>query len=552
MALTEAEELELLELEEAEAKAAAPAPMSPLKSGALGAAEGFTFGFADEMAGAGSAYTGVPGNTASEKAVHLITDPEARRKVMSDYLAARDMTRGGLHQARKDNPKAFFAGEVAGTVPSMFIPGAGQANAGRVTAQMAALGALQGLGSSEADLTKGDVGGAARDTGIGAGIGLLTHGATEGVIKPIARGARDLVAPAGAFVRRRGGQVLEKLAGLNPKLARLLRREGSQVFEDTAGTPESVNAAVGGIQDVIEKARREAGESLGAVKEGLGLNETLEQKAQRIAREGTRELTTPEVVRQTLGALDPAAPKGPESMANLVKLRQSIDDLLTFSKKGLKPVASEEEAVLSQLRSRINERLEGITAPTLEKSAMGAASSVPGPRDPVGKRLRDAERAFAETADTTERLTPKFETTPKAVSTVKAQLDEGLRSVDPDVRDLGNLPGGADALKKAKNEVARFLLEGADPEPGGGTASLLAQTLGLTPQRAGRLIALLEGPRAAELTAKFPGLTKAAQALQRAAARGPQAVATTNYLLQQQDSEYRALMQELQNDRSGE
>lgn len=98
----------------------------------LGAADALTFGFHDEMVGAADAARG------------------------GDYEASRDSLRARAHRAAELAPEATAAGEVAGSVPYMAIPGASaEASFGRRLAIGGAtggvMGAAGGIGRSEAE-----------------------------------------------------------------------------------------------------------------------------------------------------------------------------------------------------------------------------------------------------------------------------------------------------------------------------------------------------------------------------------------------------------------
>lgn len=158
MALSEAEELELLELEEAEYQASKAASknntpevpsVSKMESGIRGGAQGLSFGFADEITG-------------------------ALESLLSDktYQQARDESRAAYEAASQANPITYGTGQVAGAIAPALLTGGG--SVATSIGSLAAQGAAQGLGSSEADLTEGDVLGAAKDAAIGGTIGAVT------------------------------------------------------------------------------------------------------------------------------------------------------------------------------------------------------------------------------------------------------------------------------------------------------------------------------------------------------------------------------------------
>lgn len=146
---------------------------SKIESGIRGLAQGATFGLADEV-------TGAVGSLKS-----LFTD----EKLGDAYRRERDESRENYDKAEKENPGTYIAGQLA----SALIPGTGAlgtigraGEAASIGTKLigaaktgAALGGLQGLGSSTADLTKGDVKAAAEDTATGAAIGGVLGGVTD-------------------------------------------------------------------------------------------------------------------------------------------------------------------------------------------------------------------------------------------------------------------------------------------------------------------------------------------------------------------------------------
>jgi hypothetical protein len=150
---------------------------SVVESGVRGAAQTASLGFADEI-------------TAGVLAVKAKAsgDPRPFEEI---YRSERDDSRKKYQAAQEANPNAYMAGEGAGIVGSMLVPGLGELGAaktlGGAVVGGAALGAAQGLGSSEADLTKGDFGGAAIDTGLGALVGGAAGAVGHGVGKVVDR-----------------------------------------------------------------------------------------------------------------------------------------------------------------------------------------------------------------------------------------------------------------------------------------------------------------------------------------------------------------------------
>ncbi|CAM4463403.1 hypothetical protein [Vibrio agarivorans] len=138
-----------------------------------GVSQGATFGFADEMSG------GVRG---------LINTIFGEGSLGDNYREARDESRANVAAANEAAPAAGIAGEVVGGVGAA-LPAAPATGVGLGSnlLNLARVGAVEGgiaaLGGSEADLTQGEVGQAAIDTGVGAAIG--------GLAAPVIGGAAD-------------------------------------------------------------------------------------------------------------------------------------------------------------------------------------------------------------------------------------------------------------------------------------------------------------------------------------------------------------------------
>ena len=138
--------------------------VSKLESGARGLAQGASMGFSDEIVGGVEALW--------DKAVN--GDEQSLKEL---YQKHRDESRAANKAASEANPVSYGAGQVGGAIGTAFVPGLGGAN----ITKLGALGATQGLGSSEADLTEGDLSGAARDTAIGGATGLAIGGAGKAI-----------------------------------------------------------------------------------------------------------------------------------------------------------------------------------------------------------------------------------------------------------------------------------------------------------------------------------------------------------------------------------
>lgn len=157
--------------------------VSQLESGIRGLAQGATLNLADEGAG-------VLGAIKS-----LVTD----ESLADAYRRERDESRENYKSAEEANPKTFMAGGLAsGLIPGMgALGGAAKLAKGASALQKigagvkvgTALGALGGVGSSEADLTQGEYKDFAKDVGTSAAVG----GAFGGSLNALTEGAGSVV-----------------------------------------------------------------------------------------------------------------------------------------------------------------------------------------------------------------------------------------------------------------------------------------------------------------------------------------------------------------------
>jgi hypothetical protein len=207
-----------------------PAPPGPtISASALrGAASGVSAGFDDELTGALGAAGRLAGykNLGSWKPFdpdsHLqSTDtPLSRSEIMDAYRSNRDAVRADEQADLATNPKATIAGNLAGA----FMSPVGKLAAGSVAADAtkgqklvqamktsAMQGAVYGAGSSNADLTQGDVGDAAWDTAKGAGLGAA--------VPPVIEGAIGAAKGAYGGAKWASGKLFHSMFGVTPENA---------------------------------------------------------------------------------------------------------------------------------------------------------------------------------------------------------------------------------------------------------------------------------------------------------------------------------------------
>ncbi len=159
---------------------------SKVTSAALGLVEG-AVPFASSIAGAGKAgldaITGVRGPLAGGD----LGD------VLDDYREARDSVQNDSRIARDANYKTSLAAGITGGLANPLFKGAD------TLPKMATAGAIHGVGASDADLTKGELPGAALSGGLGAAGGAVGYGIGKGIqaATPYAKKVSDFIKSQG-------------------------------------------------------------------------------------------------------------------------------------------------------------------------------------------------------------------------------------------------------------------------------------------------------------------------------------------------------------------
>ncbi len=146
-------------------------PYSKLESFGMGALEGGTFGFADELKGI----------------IDILSPSSFVNGPIKTYQKSRDKIRGEMQASKEDNPDVYTSGEIGGSIATAFIPGLGWMNAAKgakilnAMAKGAVSGGIIGAGTSNADLTEAEDGDFAGDVAGGAFAGGAIGGITNKV-----------------------------------------------------------------------------------------------------------------------------------------------------------------------------------------------------------------------------------------------------------------------------------------------------------------------------------------------------------------------------------
>lgn len=476
---------------------------SQLGVAARGAAQGLSFGFADE----GMAAIQAP---FSDKT----------------YQELRDEKRAQLNVDKEAFPKTALASEIGGAVaPSIAaaLTGAGApasaGNAARLAQVgraifnpttvkgMAAAGGAIGLGKSEADLTKGEIGEAGLDTGKGA----LFSAALGKALPPIAeyggnvlKGAREMMGEGGEFLASKAVGLtkgLRKRFDLSPSEARGIGREAldSGVVTPFADAESMARAAA--------QVKKDVGDQIG--------------EAIRIADES-------------------GIPPNFQKIINTLKEKQAQ----YAESRVARPIYNQYQKVISDIEGlKGNPMLDlppgGVKGLQREKELLGKVAYPKG----VSQESRIGyQEAYTPIKEALEESVSKTQSPQQTQiykylkdkygkqKTIEAGLAERLSSEEGNrfIRPTDFLVGGAfglggGVLPGAAAVVAKRGIEKYGHQVGAVTLDRIGKILSRS--------SLALGP--------YSGIIR--QAIQR----GGTAFATTNFLLQQRDPQYRQMIEEL-------
>ena len=256
---------------------------SPLQTDLREAAQGATAGFGDELNGilnAGGRALGVTNlglvrHLGTGEALKFDTPTLDTQTLLNAYRAGRDSARVDQNADQKINPVRTFVAQGAGMMANPILSGLSPA----------AAGAAIGLGNSNADLTKGDVGGALKDTAFGAGAGYLADRATEGagqLVKTVSNKLSNLA--ENRAVAATGATGVQSLK-FNPEAGRGLLDRGIVGFGNSQETiaqkaGEALDASGKKIGDILQNLDEQ-----GASVPQSGIIDSLRARAKALAND---------------------------------------------------------------------------------------------------------------------------------------------------------------------------------------------------------------------------------------------------------------------------
>lgn len=276
-------------------------PISKLHSAASGS-------FGDELQGLGGAITEkgwelFGGNKSNvnldelRQRGYVAGDP--RQSFGETYREGRNLARQQEEAFSNENPKSGLALDIGG---GLLTGGAGLAKSGVKSLLDVAksgvktgsgIGAIYGLGSSEADLTKGDIGQALQDTAKGAAVGTVTGIAPAAATKMFRETASVITSPKTSKMYHDAVDLLEK-SGVKLTTG---QKSGSTRLKSLEGTMG--NTLLGGsIKNTMEsqqmqlqsKLMKLSGFTANDITEGLVTKPAIDKTAKRFSNRYTKIL----------------------------------------------------------------------------------------------------------------------------------------------------------------------------------------------------------------------------------------------------------------------
>lgn len=353
------------------------AEFNELESAGLGAVQGGTLGYADEIEGA---VRGAGAKLAGQD-----------KDLVELYKQYRDSARNRYKTAENENPKSFMTGNIGAGIATSLVPGLGEANLAKLTA----LGAATGLGTSEADLTEGDLKGAAIDTGVGGATGYILGKAGEKIGKALTPEATQTRATARA-VKALGEKALPE----NLPMGKAVLDEG--LLPIMGGSKATQQAITGRMSDLEKNIVQP---TLNAVSQNSGLESVVKNQVpiRDIVTELAEQAKTMVPQSSVAGAGKRAIDKASrywisqlETAAGDPKKLNELRKLIDAEAKqagafGSNPDLRPKADFLAKLRDEVNNQLRTISgevstgAGNQLEQAMGRQSALYGAKDAADK-----------------------------------------------------------------------------------------------------------------------------------------------------------------------
>ncbi|MBK7497361.1 MAG: hypothetical protein IPI28_18900 [Candidatus Omnitrophica bacterium] len=475
-----------------------PAVIGKGKSFIRGAGQGASLGFGDEAGGVGSAFSELLTTKEEDETRPLM------ERLKAAYQSGRDDERGLNEDARKANPKTFLGGQIfGGALPAAATAGSATVASAPVTTA-AAMGGVQGLGDSSADLTEGNVKGAAIDTAWGT-ISAATLAALFKVAPKLASKLRD---SAEKMAEKATGATRVAADKFKPGTgARLLDEDLVTFGQSPAGLAERLQAEMSKAGGNIDEA------ILAMEKNGITISK--QDVANKLFERADKLRSDP-------------------AQAPIVKkLEQYVYDILESDGTKMSPSAAENTKRGYQALANYTDPEKTLAtkhaAKTFQEEVEGAAKTAGSGISDQFKKGKEAWGFWAPVEEAASNRAKQLTQSP-----VGGFLDVTAAAA-------GAISGGGGAAVPAA--IARRTLMPRASSSMAVTENMLskgARAVGKTPQPVSNVISRVpEMVRAQSQNINIPEMGKFAPHLEKAKERGPHALAVTDYVLSQSNPEYR-------------
>lgn len=241
-----------------------------------GVAQGATFGYSDELAGVGGAIADRVARSQVEPIGSPNPETDAKMRALEEretpsfmdaYRSSRDDERARNQKAQELDPTGYLGGEIGGGVlspVSKLFPGPLKPKDPKKVLTtleklnsvkgLAAMGATQGLGLSESELTKdSDLMGASIDTGLG----VLGSGLGYGVATGIGSGLKKAT-PVSNYILKKLGKITSNIP--EEYVERYLRRKGNITARPETEIADEISGVysdrLGGVKEATDLERK--------------------------------------------------------------------------------------------------------------------------------------------------------------------------------------------------------------------------------------------------------------------------------------------------------
>lgn len=349
----------------------APEKFNNADSAVMSGLQGLSGGFLDEISGgveAAGRAVGLKGAGGKFSDIGLSDDgPTLDWEVLRDaYREGRNKKRGLLAAQSKEDPWSAGVGNIAGAIASPINKlgkGLSLAKGG------AAIGGLNALGYSDADLTEGEVGKALLDTGIGVGGGAVLGKGIEKAAPYIGRGvekANQGLKNAGKSLYKSGLKKLDQVGaryGKEPVSDLLMERGITGSAEDIFRQMDELGEVLLNERNAILK---------GATRKGAEVDVNSAMREAQAYVEALKKVDNPEAqaaVRMLQSRIDDYLPMAAKESEDVIRSLPTSEFRPEFREiKGYKPASDELlELPTSKLvqEGRLQPEVLGYDAPTM-------------------------------------------------------------------------------------------------------------------------------------------------------------------------------------------